>query len=125
MDNARHNMDHGSLALAAIVNSHTGPPHLIEYDDEHISSNTHLLNNNVPYRHTITLPTTSAHTYNLTLLASRQVPWTIGIPYTFVPTGMNSDLGQTLLKQTPTITIASTTIAKPARDPCNIYCLAF
>ncbi len=125
MDIARHNTDHDSLASTATVNSHTGPPYLTKYDDEHISSNTHLLNPSVPYRHTITVPRTSPRTYRLTLLANRQVPWTTGILDTYVPTGLNSDLRHTLLKQTPTITKASTTIVKPARDLCNIYCLAF
>jgi hypothetical protein len=119
-----HNTAPVSIQELATVHYEVEPP-LTEYDDEIIISNTHLLNPNVPYRHTITLPTTSPHTYNLTLLASRKVPRIVRILDTFIPTGMNSDLRQTLLKRTPTITRATTTTGKPTRDPCNIYCLAF
>jgi len=119
-----HNTAPVSIQELATVHYEVEPP-LTEYDDEPIRSNIHLLDPSVPYRYTVTLPTQSPPAYGLILLSSRQVPWTVSIPDNFISTGIPNPLRDSILSHTPTITRATTIQARPARDDCTIYCLAF
>ena len=58
-------------------------------DDESIASGTYVTSSyleGTPHAHVVTLPTFSPATYGLTLIASRQLRWTITLPHTSIPT---------------------------------------
>ncbi len=99
-------------------------PTRTEYDDAPINSDAHLLDLIIPYRYIITLPTQASPAYGLILLSNRQVTWTVNIPESFV-TCIPNALRETILSHTPTVTRAATILARPARDECFVYCLAF
>jgi hypothetical protein len=74
-----HTTDPSSFPDIATVQRLTCSPYHTEFDDEPIHTNTLLIDPNIPYLHIITLPTHSQSTYCLTLLASKQVRWSVSI----------------------------------------------
>ena len=100
-----HNTDPDSLSAIATVSSEIEPPPT-EYDDEPITSDTHLMDPTVPYRYIITLPTQSPPAYGLILLSNRQVTWTVNILESFV-TCIPNALREAILSHTPTVTRAA------------------
>ena len=79
MQTQGHTTDPSSLLNIATIQSLTCPPYRTGLDDETIHTNTLLIDPNIPYLHIITLPTHSQSTYCLTLLASKQVRWSVSI----------------------------------------------
>ena len=69
------NTDPDSLSAIATIHNEIEPPPT-EYDEEPITSDTHIMDPTIPYRYTITLPTQSPPAYGFVLHSSPKVTWT-------------------------------------------------
>jgi len=105
MQSQGHTTDPSSLPNIATVHSRTSPPNHAELDEDPIHINTLLVDPNIPYLHVITLSTHSLLIYGLTLLASRQVRWTVSTPEDLIsqktPPSIPKDTRKSYLLQAP------------------------
>jgi len=127
MQSQGHTTYPSSLPNIATVHSRACPPvphgtRRRPYPQQHPPHRAIL---NIPYLHVITLPTHSLPTSGLTLLAGRQVRWTVSTPDGLLPPSIPEDTRKSLLLQIFTISRRIVNPPRPARDPCTIYNPAF